>query len=61
MVIDGDIITLSKKEARDLVEKECRKRLHMSVKEFVQKRERGELPKSTAVHDIEILLKLEKR
>jgi hypothetical protein len=58
MVIQGDIITLSKQEVKELIERECRKRLDMSVREFLNKRRKGTLPKSTAVHDIEMLLKL---
>ena len=58
MVIDGDIITLNKKEVEELIDRECKKRLGISAKEFLQKRERGELSKSIATHDIEMLLEL---
>ena len=58
MVIKGDIVTLSKKGVEEFIDKECRRRLGMSTKEFVRKRKHGELPKSIAVHDIKILLKL---
>lgn len=57
MVKNGDVITLSKKEAEELIEKECRERLGMSLKEFRQKRKHRELPKSLAVYDIEALLR----
>jgi hypothetical protein len=58
MVIQGDVISLSNKEVKELIDRECRKRLDMSGREFLERREKGKLPKSTAVHDIEILLKL---
>ena len=58
MVKQGNMVTLDKKEVEQLIEKECKKRLGISSKEFIQKRERGELKKSIATHDIELLLKL---
>lgn len=58
MVINGDIVTLSKPEVKELVNRECKKRLGMSAKEFSLKQKNGELPKSTAVRDIEMLLRL---
>lgn len=58
MVINGDIISLSKKEVAVIIEKECQKRLRMTAKEFLQKRRDGTLPQSTAVSDIEMMLKL---
>ena len=57
MVKNGDVITLSKKEAKELIEKECQERLGISLKEFRQKRKRYELPESVAVYDIEALLR----
>lgn len=60
MVTNGDIITLNKKEVMALIDKECRKRLQMSAKEFMRKRAKRELPNSLAVHDIEMILKLAK-
>lgn len=60
MVVRDDIIILNKKEALALADKECRERLHMSTKEFVQRRAEGTLPKSIAVHDIEMMLRLAK-
>ena len=44
MVVDENIITLSREEAKDLIEKECKKRLGMSAAEFLLKFRRGELP-----------------
>ena len=61
MVTHGDIITLSKKDAAVIVEKECQKRLHISTKEFLKRRRLGQLPRSEAVSDIEMMLKLAKR
>lgn len=58
MITQGNMVTLNKKEVDQLINRECRKRLGISAKEFLRKRENGGLPKSTAVHDIEILLKL---
>ena len=58
MVVHNDIITLSKKEIEELIDSECKKRLGMSAKEFLQKRKEGKLSRSTAVYDIEMLLKL---
>jgi len=59
MVIHGDVISLSKKEAEEIIDKECRKRLGMSLNEFKEKRKRGDLPNSRplAVYDIEALLR----
>lgn len=58
MVINGDVITLNKKEVEALIEKECRKRLNMSVSEFMEKRKSGKLPKSMAAYDIEMMLSI---
>ncbi len=58
MVIKDDMVTLSKREVEELIDRECRKRLDMTAREFLHKREQGKLPKSTAVHDILMLLKL---
>jgi len=58
MVKDGDVVTLNKKEVMVLIDRECRKRLHMSAKDFLRKRDNGGLPHSAAVHDIEMILKL---
>ena len=60
MVTNGDVITLNKQEVLALVDKECRKRLHISGKEFIRKRAKGELPNSLAVHDVEMMLRLAK-
>ncbi len=60
MVIDGDIVTLDNEEVMALIDNECRKRLHMSASEFLKMRDNGGLPGSTAVHDIEMILKLAK-
>lgn len=54
----NDIITLTKREVAELIDRECRNRLGMSAKEFLQKRREGKLSPSPAVHDIEMLLKL---
>lgn len=59
MVINGDVVSLNKKEITKLIESECQKRLHMTTKEFIRKRKDGQLPKSVAVDDIEMLLKLD--
>jgi hypothetical protein len=61
MVENGDIIILNNKEVKKLIDKECRSRLGMSRLDFVQQREQGRLPKSYAVHDIEMLLKLDSK
>jgi hypothetical protein len=58
MVTKDNIVTLDEKEVEELIDKECKKRLGITAKEFLQKRERGELTKSIATHDIELLLKL---
>lgn len=58
MVIDGDIVTLNRYEAKELIERECQERLGMSAAEFVHKLRRGQLPSSMAVSDIEMLLRL---
>ncbi len=57
MVINGDVISLSKKEAVEIIEKECQRRLGMSLGEFRQKRRCHKLPDLVAVHDIEALLR----
>jgi hypothetical protein len=58
MVIDGDVITLNKKEVDEIIDLECKKRLGITLDEFLQRRKQDKLPKSTAVHEIEMLLKL---
>ncbi len=58
MIMKNDMVTLNKKEVQELIDRECRKRLGMSASEFVRKRKDGEIAKSTAAHDIEMLLKL---
>ncbi|MHB8085795.1 MAG: hypothetical protein ACYDHZ_08210 [Dehalococcoidia bacterium] len=60
MVEKGDIIILNKREVEKLIDKQCRSRLGMSRMDFIQRREQGKLPaKSCAVHDIEMLFKLD--
>jgi hypothetical protein len=58
MVKHGDIVTLSKKELQQIIQRECKERLGLSYDEFMRKRASNQLPKSTAVHDIELLLAL---
>ncbi|MDP6771939.1 MAG: hypothetical protein QF704_14655 [Anaerolineales bacterium] len=58
MVVNGDVVILNKKDVERIIDAECQKRLHMSGKEFSWKYNNGELPDSTAIHDIEMLLKL---
>ena len=53
----GDVIELSDREAKEIIGKECQRRLGMSLEEFQQNRMCGNLPKSVAVSDIESLLK----
>jgi len=57
MVIDGDVIVLSKREAEKIIDKECQKRLGISLREFKEKKRNRELEPSLAVHDIEALLR----
>jgi hypothetical protein len=60
MVEKGDIIILNRKEVKELIDTQCRSRLGMSGSDFIQRREQGTLPaKPCAVHDIEMLLKLD--
>jgi len=58
MIIHNDVIILNKKEIAKLIDTECKDRLGMSSREFMRKRKDGTLPRSLAVHDIEMLLKL---
>ena len=60
MVINGDVISLTKKEIIELINEECTKRLQMTITEFIEKQKAHKLPKTTAVHDIEMMLKLAK-
>jgi hypothetical protein len=57
MAINSDVITLSKKDIEGIIDKECQRRLSMSLEEFKKQRKRGHLPESLAVHDIEALLR----
>ena len=57
MVISDDMVTLDKKEVKELIDKECRKRFGLTTKEFLRERKEGKLI-SSAAHDIEILLKI---
>ena len=59
MIMENDIVTLNKKELEEVIDIECRKRLGISTKEFMQKYNHGKLSTdSTAVHDMEMLLKV---
>jgi hypothetical protein len=58
MVIDNDVISLNKAEVMKLINKECNDRLQMSITQFIKKQQNKELPRSTAVHDILMMLKL---
>ena len=58
MITKGNMVTLNKEEINQLIDKECRKRLGISAREYLRKRKNGGLAKSIATHDIEILLKL---
>jgi len=58
MVTKGDIITLSTKEFDEIIGAECKNRLGITLKEFLQKRKRGELSDATATQEIEMLLKV---
>ena len=60
MVKHGDIVTLNKEELDEIIDIECQGRLGITRGEFLHRRERGELPKSTATQEIEMLLKLDK-
>jgi hypothetical protein len=58
MVIKGDVITLNKEELDEIIDLECRKRLSLTLDEFLQRRKQGILQKSTATQEIEMLLKI---
>jgi hypothetical protein len=58
MTKKGDIITLSDKDFDRIFDIECKKVLGISGKEYLERRNNGGLPKSTAIHDVEMLLKL---
>jgi len=60
MVTKDDVISLNKKEVLELANKECSKRLQISINEFINRQKTNQLPKTTAVHDIEMILKLAK-
>ena len=57
MVTNGDVITLSREDAEGIIDKECQRRLHISLEEFIERRKLGTLPDSLAVEDIEALLR----
>ena len=52
------IVRLSKKRLEALIEREARRRLHMSGQEFRRRLRAGTLPESVAVRDIAMLVKL---
>ncbi len=61
MIMKNDMVTLSHEEVEQLIEEECKRRLNMSTAEFLSRRRDGKLIQSaasTAIHDIEMLLKL---
>ena len=58
MVTKGDIIILNEKEFDKIISIECKNRLGVTLKEFVQKRKQGELSDSAATQEIEMLLKV---
>lgn len=49
---------LTKKEVEDLIDREARKRLGFSGKEFVRKLSQGHLPETVAKRDIAMLVRL---
>ncbi len=57
MVINGDVISLKKEEAIEIIDKECQKRLGMNLGTFEGQRKQGKLPESLAVQDIDALLR----
>ena len=57
MVINGDVISLNKEEAIEIIDRECQNRLGMNLRTFKEQRRRGKLPKLLAVQDIEALLR----
>jgi hypothetical protein len=59
MVKKGDVIVLTNREVKSLINRECKSRLGISRTDFMQQHEQGTLPKSAAVRDIEMLLKLD--
>lgn len=48
---NGDIVTFTNEEWRDLIDRECRKGLGWTIEEFVDRREH-------AIHDIDMLLEI---
>lgn len=58
MVINGDIITLNRKEAKELINRECKERLGMNAAEFLWKSRKGSLPDLPAIPEIKMLLRL---
>lgn len=58
MVIQGDVITLSEEELKEIINLECKGRLGITLDEFLRKRGRGELSQSLATQEIEMLLNL---
>lgn len=60
MVIDDNIITLDRKEAKELVDNECRDKFGISVADYMWKYRRGELTagEEASIHKIKMLLRL---
>jgi hypothetical protein len=59
MIRHGDIVELNQKELHEIVDLECKKRLGMTRREFLQRRDKGTLPQSQATQEIGMLLKLD--
>lgn len=58
MVTDGDIVTLTRDDAKELIERECQERLGISAAEFVRRVRHDQMPSSMAARDVEMLLRL---
>jgi hypothetical protein len=59
MIRYGDIVELNKRELHEVIDLECKKRLGITRKEFLLRREKGTLTQSQATQEIGMLLKLD--
>jgi len=55
---NGDWVELSEEDLKSLIDREAKKRLHMSGEAFVASYKKGELPNTAAVSEIGMLLRL---
>ena len=58
MKVDGNMVTLDRKECKELINNECQRGMGMSAAEFLWKHRHSEFPDEYTPNVVRILLKL---